>query len=61
MAEENIAKPELVERLTKAVRTVIASNGVPYIRKTSVGSHSMSGRDHLGKVNRIVKDLMRRE
>ena len=28
----------------KAVRPVIASNGVPYLQMRSVGSHSTSGR-----------------
>ena len=33
----------------KAVRTVIASNRVPYIQMRSVGSHSTSGMEKEGK------------
>ena len=48
MAEE---KPELGDRLMKAVRLIIASNGVPYLQMTSVGSHSASEREKEGKKN----------
>ena len=34
----------LVSYLMKAVQLISASNGVPYIQMTSVGSHSKSGR-----------------
>ena len=37
-AEENPGKPQLGDRLMKTVRTVI-SNGVPYFKEKSVGSH----------------------
>ena len=33
----------------KAVRPVIASNGVPCLKMRSVGSHSTSGREKGGK------------
>ena len=33
----------------KAVRPVTASNGMPSLQMTSVGSHSTSGRDKEGK------------
>ena len=36
----------------KAVRPVIASNGVPYPQMKSVGSHSTSGREKEGKKTR---------
>ena len=48
MAEE---KPELGDRLMKAVRLIIASNGVSYLQMTSVGSHSASEREKEGKNN----------
>ena len=37
-------KSQLVDRLMKALRSVIASNGVPYLQMKSVGLHSTSGR-----------------
>ena len=40
--EENPEKPQLGDRLIKAVRPVIASNGIPFIQMGSVGSQSMS-------------------
>ena len=43
MAEENPGKPQLGDRLMKAVRPVIASNGVIFLQITPVGSHSTSG------------------
>ena len=43
MTEENPGKPQLGDRLMKAVRPVIASNGVLFLQMTSVGSHNMSG------------------
>ena len=36
-AEENPGKPRLGDRLTNAVRPVIASNGVAYLQNRSVG------------------------
>ena len=52
-AEENPGKPDLGDCLMKSVRPVIASNEVPYIQITSIGSHGMSGRDKEGKKERI--------
>ena len=42
-------KPQLRDRLIKAVRPVITSNGVPYLQMWAVGSHSTSGREKKGK------------
>ena len=42
--EENPGKPQLRDRLPKAVRQVIASNGVFYLQMRSVGSY-MSERE----------------
>ena len=39
-AEESPGKPQLVDRLLKPVRPVNATNGVPYLRIASLGSHS---------------------
>jgi hypothetical protein len=36
----------------KAVRTVFASNGVPYLQMRSVVSHNTSGREKEGKKKR---------
>ena len=47
-AEENPARiPSM-----KAVRLVIASNGVPYLQMSSAGSYSTSGRKKEGKNER---------
>ena len=48
-AEENPGKPQLGERLKKALRSVIASNRVPYIQVRSLGSHSTLVKDKEGK------------
>ena len=40
--EENPGKPQLKKRLLAGLLPVIASNGVPYLQITSVGSHCMS-------------------
>ena len=42
--EENPWKYQLGDRLLKAVRPVIASNGVPCLQMRLVGSHSTSGK-----------------
>ena len=47
--EENPGNPQVGDRLMKAVRSVIASNGVPYLQMTSVRSHSTSAREKEGK------------
>ena len=39
----------------KAVRPVIAANGVPYLQMRSIGSHSTSGREKEGKKERTGK------
>ena len=44
LAEDNYEKPQLGERLVKAVRPVIASNEVTYLQIIYVGSHSISER-----------------
>ena len=44
-AEENPGKPQLRDHLMRALRPVIASNGIPYLQMTSVGSHSTPGRE----------------
>ena len=43
IAEENSGKPQLGDRLIKAMRLVIASNGVSFLHMKSIGSHSTSG------------------
>ena len=48
MADENPGKLQLGGRLAKAVRPVLASNGFPYLQMSSVGSHSISGRENEG-------------
>ena len=48
-AEENPGKLQLGDRLVKAVRPVIASNGVPCLQMSSVESQSMSGREKEGQ------------
>ena len=45
MVEKNPGKSQLGERLNEgAVRTVIASNGIPFLQMRSVGFHNTSGR-----------------
>ena len=44
-AEENPRKTSARRSSMKAVGSVIASNGVPYLQMRSVGSHSTSGRE----------------
>ena len=45
MAEENYGKPQLGNNLMNAVQSVIASNRVPYLQMTSVGSHRTSKKE----------------
>ena len=47
-AEENPGKPHLGDSKLKAVRPVVVSNGVPYLRMRSVESYSTSGRKEAG-------------
>ena len=47
-AELKLAKPQLGNRLINDVRLVFASDWVPYLQMTSVGSHNMSGRKKEG-------------
>ena len=47
--EENRGKPQLGDLLMKAVRPVIALNGLPYLQMRSLGLHSKSGREKEGK------------
>ena len=50
----NKIKREVLSTLSmKAVRSVIASNGVPNLEIRSDGSHSTSGRDEEGKKEMI--------
>ena len=42
----------------EAVRQVIASNGVSYLRMASAGSHSTSEREKEGTQEKIVKPTM---
>ena len=51
IADKNLRKPQLGDRLMKAVRA-IASNGVPYFEMSSVGSRNRSGREEIGKKER---------
>ena len=45
MDEENLGKLQPRDRLTKAVRPVIASNGIRYLKMTTIGPYSMSRRE----------------
>ena len=47
--KENSGKLQLEDRILKIVRPVIASNGIPYLQMTSVGSHKTSGREGEGR------------
>ena len=49
MAEKNPGKPQLGDKLMTAVRTVIASNEVPYFQMTSIGLHSTLRRNAEGR------------
>ena len=53
MAEENPGKPQLGDRLMKAVRPVIASNVVPYPQMRTVDSHCTSEGETEGKNLRV--------
>jgi hypothetical protein len=53
-AEENPGKPQLKDRLMKAVPPVMSLNGVPYLQMRSVGSHSTSGREKEGMGRSLV-------
>ena len=44
MVEENPRKPQLEDRLMKAVRPVVALNGVPHLQMTLAGLHGTSGK-----------------
>ena len=57
MAEKNPEKPQLGDCLMKAVRSVIASNGVPYLQMRSVGFHGTSGREMEEKDKGSVKGV----
>ena len=48
-AEENPGKPQLGNRVMKAVRPAIASNGVSYLHLRSVESPSTSVREKVGE------------
>jgi hypothetical protein len=48
-AEKKTGNPQLEDPMTKAVRPVIASNGVTYLQMRLVGSQSMSGKEMEGK------------
>ena len=47
-AEKKPRKTQLGNRLMKAFRTVIASNGITYLQMRSVGSHSMIRKENEG-------------
>ena len=49
MTEVDPGIRQLGERLLKATRPVLVSNGVRYLQIKSVGSHSTSGRENEGK------------
>ena len=49
MTEENPGKQHLGNCLMKAVRSLFASNGVPYLQMRSAGSHSTSRREEEGR------------
>ena len=44
MAEENHRKPQVGDHMIKSIKSVIASNGVPYLQMKSLVSHSTSER-----------------
>ena len=50
--EENPGKPQSGDRLMKALRSVIASNEVPFLQMRLLGSHSTSGRAKDGNEER---------
>ena len=58
-AKENPRKPQLGDRLMKAVRPVIALNGVPYLQMRSVGSHSLSGRNGRDRTTTVSNQSFR--
>ena len=49
MTEKNPGKPQLGDRLIKSIRSVIASNELPYLQMTLVGSYNRSGKVREGK------------
>ena len=53
MAEENHGKPQLGDRLMKAVRPIVSSNGVPYLQMRSVGSLSTSEKEKEGNKDSV--------
>ena len=59
MLEENPGEPQLGDRLMKALRPVIASNGVPYFQMRSVGSPGTLGKEKEGKKERIGWDRIK--
>ena len=52
-ADKNHDKPQLGDRLIKAVQSVISFNGVPYLQITSLATHSMSRKETLSKKERM--------
>ena len=52
-AKGNPVKPQLGDCLMKAMRSVIASNGVPYLQMRSLGLHSTSERGKKEKKERL--------
>ena len=55
-AEENSGKPQLKDRLTKALRPVIASNRDSYLQMRSVGFLRTSGREKKDKKEETGRD-----
>ena len=58
-AEENPRKPQLGDRLMKAVRLVIASNEVPFLQMKSIRSHSTSGSEKEGMRSDLPRNVLR--
>ena len=58
MAVENPVKLQLGDCLMKALQQFIASNGVPYLQMTTVGLHSISGRENKGKYEWDISEFI---
>ena len=64
-AEENIGKPQLGDRLMKAVRVIIPSIGVPYLEMApEVSRHGGTrrrrrGKERIGRVRHILHSGIR--
>ena len=60
IAEEYPGKLQLRGRLIKAVRLIIASNGIPYFQIMQVGSYSTSRRKKKEKKKRVREEFLKK-